>query len=468
MSDHVRTATDAPPKETTTKELRRTVGASVVGTIAEYYDFFIYGTASALAFNKVFFPEVDSAVGTLAAFSTYAVGFFARPLGGLVWGHIGDRVGRKRALVFTLLLTGLGTFVVGLLPTYDQIGMWAAVILVVVRLIQGFGVGGEQGGAVLLTAEASPPRRRGFLASFVQLGSPGAYLIPTGLFALLTSQLSEDAFLSWGWRVPFLLSAVVVVVGLFVRLKVHESEAFKSARENQATEAAPLKVLARDHKRELFGGLFSKFVEAAVFPFYTVFLVTYGTEHGVDDGLILNSVMIAIGCEIVAIPLIGRLTDRLGRRPVYLAAAVLNLVLVIPAFKAIETGEMPVIVALLIAGLALGPPGTYAPQASWFPELFPARARYSGVSVVWQFGSMIASGPFTVVAAALLIAGNGSFTWVAVYVSALILVSIVALFFVPETAPGRLGGTEYADWGGRQASADSAAEATPAGTAVAN
>ncbi|MEV5986452.1 MFS transporter [Streptomyces sp. NPDC052051] len=449
----------APPKD-----LRRTIGASVVGTIAEYYDFFIYGTASALAFNKVFFPEVDPTVGTLAAFSTYAVGFFARPLGGLVWGHIGDRVGRKKALVFTLLLTGLGTFVVGLLPTYDQIGIWAAVILVLVRLVQGFGVGGEQGGAVLLTAEKSPPGKRGFLASFVQLGSPAAYLVPTGLFALLTTQLSEEAFLSWGWRVPFLLSLFVVVIGLFVRLKIDESETFEAAKETEATkpeakETAPLKVLTRDHKRELFGGLFTKFVEAAVFPFYTVFLVAYGKEHDVDGGMILNAVMIAIACELVAIPLIGRLTDKVGRRPVYLAAALLNLVLVVPAFKAIESGDMAVIVALLIAGLALGHAGTYAPQASYFPELFPARARYSGVSVVWQFGSMIASGPFTVVASALLIAGDGSWTWVAVYVAALILVSVVALFFMPETAPGKRGGVEYADWG------PAAVKSRPAATA---
>ncbi|MBA4863020.1 MHS family MFS transporter [Streptomyces sp. PSKA54] len=443
MSGHDSAApvTSAPPKE-----LRRTVGASVVGTVAEYYDFFIYGTASALAFNEVFFPEVDSAVGMLAAFSTYAVGFFARPLGGLVWGHIGDRIGRKKALVFTLLLTGLGTFAVGLLPTYDQIGIWAAVILVLVRLIQGFGVGGEQGGAVLLTAEAAPPARRGFYASFVQLGSPAAYLIPTGLFALLTTQLSDEAFLAWGWRIPFLLSALVVVIGLFIRLRINESETFKAAKDTQAAQTAPVKLLLRDNRREVFGGLFTKFVEAAVFPFYTVFLVAYAKDQGVDSGMVLNAVLIAIGAELVMIPLLGRLTDRVGRRPVYLAAAVLNLLLVVPAFKAIQTGDMAVIVLLLIAGLAFGHAGTYAPQASYFPELFPSVARYSGISIVWQFGSMLASGPFTVVATALLLAGDGSFTWVAVYVAALIAVSILALCFMPETAPGRRGGKEYAHW----------------------
>ncbi|HWM37943.1 MAG TPA: MFS transporter [Streptomyces sp.] len=437
--------------QTTPRGLRRTVGASVVGTVAEYYDFFIYGTASALAFNKVFFPEVDPTVGTLAAFSTYAVGFFARPLGGLVWGHVGDRVGRKKALVYTLLLTGLGTFVVGLLPTYDQIGIWAAVVLVLVRLIQGFGVGGEQGGAVLLTAEASPPGRRGFYASFVQLGSPAAYLIPTGLFAVLTTSLSEEAFLAWGWRIPFLLSALVVIVGLFVRLRVEESATFLAEKEKRQAKATPVRSLMRESRREVFGGLLVKFVEAAVFPFYTVFLVAYAKDQGVDSTMVLDAVIIAILAELLMIPLLGRLTDRVGRRPVYLAAAVLNLLLVVPAFKAVQSGSMAVIVLLLIAGLALGHAGTYAPQASYFPELFPAATRYTGVSIVWQFGSMIASGPFTVVATALLIAGDGSFTWVALYVGALIAVSIGALCFMPETAPGRRGGSEYASWPDKEA-----------------
>lgn len=443
MSGHPGAAQPGP------RGLRRTVGASVVGTIAEYYDFFIYGTASALAFNKVFFPDVDPTVGTLAAFSTYAVGFFARPLGGLVWGHVGDRIGRKKALVYTLLLTGLGTFVVGLLPTYDQIGIWAAVVLVLVRLIQGFGVGGEQGGAVLLTAEAAPPPRRGFYASLVQLGSPAAYLIPTGLFAVLTGTLSEEAFLSWGWRVPFLLSALVVVVGLFIRLRVEESAEFLAEKERSPakTKAAnPVRTLMRDNRREVLGGLLVKFVEAAVFPFYTVFLVAYAEDQGVDSAMVLDAVIIAIVAELAMIPLLGRLTDRVGRRPVYLAAAVLNLLLVVPAFEAVQTGNMAVIIVLLVAGLALGHAGTYAPQASFFPELFPAATRYSGVSVVWQFGSMIASGPFTVAATALLIAGDGSYAWVGLYVGALIAVSIVALFFVPETAPGRRGGREYAAW----------------------
>jgi MHS family shikimate/dehydroshikimate transporter-like MFS transporter len=427
------------------RTLRRTVAASVVGTIAEYYDFFIYGTASALVFNKIFFPDVDPLVGTLAAFSTYAVGFFARPLGGIVWGHVGDRIGRKQTLVYTLLLTGIGTFVVGLLPTYEQIGLWAAAILVLVRLIQGFGVGGEQGGAVLLTAEAAPPGRRGFFASFVQMGSPAAYLIPTALFAVLAAQLSEEQFLSWGWRVPFLLSAVVVLIGLYIRLRVPESETFRAVKEHQP-HASPLRTLLREHRNVVVGGILTKFVEAAVFPFYTIFLVSYARSRGLDASIVLDAVIIAIVAELALIPFWGRLSDRIGRRAVYLGAAIANLVLVVPAFLAVQSGSPVWITLLLVAGLALGHAGTYAPQASYFPELFPSSARYSGVSIVWQFGAMLASGPFTVVAAALLVAGGGSFTWVAVYIAALILVSILALLRMPETAPGRRGGREYADW----------------------
>jgi MFS transporter, MHS family, shikimate and dehydroshikimate transport protein len=427
-------------------QLGRTIAASVIGTVAEYYDFFIYGTASALVFNKVFFPTVNPALGTLAAFSTYAVGFFARPLGGLVWGHIGDRVGRRRALVFTLLLTGLGTVAVGLLPGYSRIGVLSPILLVLIRLIQGFGVGGEQGGAVLLTSEASPPRRRGFYASFVQLGSPGAYLIPTALFALLDSSLSSAQFLAWGWRVPFLLSIVVVAVGLYIRVGVAESATFRAIQAEGARNRAPLRTLLAGRRREVIAGTLTKFVEAAVFPFYTVFLATYAASQHVKTSIVLNAVLIAIVVELILIPVLGRLTDRVGRKPVFLTAAVLNLVLIVPAFLAVHSGNSVVIALLLIAGLALGHGGVYAPQAAYFPELFDSPVRYSGVSVVWQFGSMIASGPFTVVAAALLLAGHGGFGWDAVYVAVLTLISIIALRWMPETAPRRLGGREYANW----------------------
>ncbi|GAB3279184.1 hypothetical protein GCM10027563_07490 [Parasphingorhabdus pacifica] len=280
----------------------------------------------------------------------------------------------------------------------------------------------------------------------MQMGSPAAYLIPTVLFAVLESQLSEAAFISWGWRIPFLLSAVVVVIGLYIRLRVPESETFRAVKDQQKPQQAPLKALLRDHRREVFGGMLAKFVEAAVFPLYTIFLVSYAEAHDVDSGIVLDAVIIAIIAELVMLPFWGSLTDRIGRRTTFIGAAVLNLVLVVPAFLAVEGGNTVVITLLMIAGLALGHAGTYAPQASFFPELFPSSARYSGVSVVWQFGAMIASGPFTVVASALLVLAGGGFVWVAVYVAALIVLSLVGLLWLPETAPNRRGGNEYADW----------------------
>ncbi|MGZ2223942.1 MFS transporter [Glutamicibacter nicotianae] len=436
------------------KKARKTAGASFIGTMAEYYDFFIYGTASALVFNKIFFPDIDPTLGTLAAFSTYAVGFFARPLGGLVWGHIGDKIGRKKALISTLLITGLGTFAIGLMPTYDTIGIWAAVILVFVRLLQGFGVGGEQGGAVLMTAEAAPPRQRGFYASLVNLGSPAAYLVPSALFAFLTTQLSDEAFLAWGWRIPFLLSIFVVAIGMYIRLRVDESETFKAVKENATAQQAPVKLILKHSRKEIILGMGSKFAEAAVFPFYTVFLVAYSDILGNDSAFILEAIIIAIICELFMIPTWGWLTDKVGRKKIFLGAAILNLVLIWPAFAAIKSGDTLPIIAILIAGLALGHAGTYAPQASFYPELFPVRGRYTGVSIVWQFGSMIASGPFTVIATALLVAANGSITGVAIYISVLILISVISLIFLPETAPGQRNGEEYAQWTTEPATSD--------------
>jgi MFS family permease len=354
------------------------------------------------------------------------------------------------------------------MPTYQQIGFVAPAILVLVRLIQGFGVGGEQGGAVLLTSEAAPPTRRGFFASFVQLGSPVAYLVPTSLFAVLSNSLSEEAFLSWGWRVPFWISLLVIVVGLYIRVKVPESETFRKAKASHSLAKHPFRTLFANNRRELIGGFFAKWVEAAAFPFYTAFLLFYGQHIGVDKQLVLDAIIIAIVAEIIMLTIWGFVTDKVGRRPVFLGCAILNLVLIVPGFLAIQTGNLAVIAALLIAGLALGHAGTYAPQASFFPELFPSKARYSGVSLVWQFGAMVASGPFTVVATALLIAGNGSWVWVAVYTAALMIAAIIALCFLPETTPQRLGNREYADWGDVEAaeqpddSADMADQTNPA------
>ena len=328
-------------------------------------------------------------------------------------------------------MTGLGTFLVGLMPTYETIGIWAPILLVTIRLVQGFGVGGEQGGAVLLTCETAPAERRGFYGSLVQLGAPAGFLLPAGLFALLTSTMSEATFIAWGWRIPFLLSAVVIGVGLWVRLKVSESPAFEEARHRQGEQSRPMRDLLTSQRRRTLLGVGAKFIESSLFPLATTFVVAYAASQDVEESVVLNAVLVAVAVELLAIPLWGRLTDRVGRRPVFLFGAAVHLVMIVPLFLAVRSGSGLWIQLALLVALPIAHAATYAPQASFFPELFPTRVRYSGMSVVWQFGALVASGPFTVVAAALLAAMGGAFWGVALYVAVLALVSVACLLALP-------------------------------------
>ena len=295
--------------------------ASMIGTTIEWYDFFLYGTAAALIFNRLFFPTFDPLVGTLASFGTYTVGFVARPIGGIVIGHYGDRIGRKSMLVLTLLIMGVATFGIGLLPTYAQVGPWAAVSLVVLRLAQGFAVGGEWGGAVLMAVEHAPAGRRGFYGSWPQLGVPAGLLLSTAVFAQF-ARLPEDQFLSWGWRVPFLLSLLLVGVGLIIRLQIQETPAFTRLKAAQTEARRPIIELLRSQRKEVLLAMGARLAENGAFYIYTVFVLVYGTQKvGLDRQTVLNGVLIAAACALVAIPVCGALSDRLGRRPVYLFGA---------------------------------------------------------------------------------------------------------------------------------------------------
>ncbi|MCR4457263.1 MULTISPECIES: MFS transporter [Pseudescherichia] len=425
--------------------IRRVASASAIGTAAEYYDFFAYGTAAVLFFGHLFFPSSDPLISTLAAFATYAVGFLARPLGGIVFGHIGDKVGRKKALVITILIVGLGTFCIGLLPTYEKIGVWAPVLLILIRVLQGFGVGGEQAGAVLMTAEYSEPKHRGFFASWVQIGAPVGFLLPLALFALLNATLSPEAMMDYGWRIPFLLSLLLVIVGLFIRLKIDESPVFAQIRETKAEESRPLVEVIRDFPGIVVKGVCAKLIEACTFAMFTVIVLAYGKANNLDANILMETMIVAVILEIFAIPLMGSLCDKIGRKPVYIMGALLQIIMIVPFFLAINQDSFWLTQLVMILVLSVGHSMCYAPQASYFPELFPTHIRCSGIALIWQMGSLIGSGILGLVAVKILQVTDGHYYGLATYVVVLGVISVIGLLMMPETAPQRLK-REYQQW----------------------
>lgn len=425
--------------------VRRVASASAIGTAAEYYDFFAYGTAAVLFFGHLFFPSDDPLISTLAAFATYAVVFLARPLGGIVFGHIGDKVGRKKALVITILIVGLGTFCIGLLPTYDKIGIWAPVLLIFIRVLQGFGVGGEQAGAVLMTAEYSEPKHRGFFSSWVQIGAPVGFLLPMALFALLNMTLSPEDMMDYGWRIPFLLSLLLVIVGLFIRLKIDESPVFAQIRKTKAEESRPLVEVIRDYPSIVVKGVCAKLIEACTFAMFTVIVLAYGKANNLDSNILMETMIVAVAFEILAIPLMGALCDKIGRKPVYITGTIIQIVTIIPFFLSINQDNFWLTQLAMIIVITLGHSMCYAPQASFFPELFPTHIRCSGIALIWQLGSLIGSGILGLVAVKILQITAGHYYGLASYVIVLGIVSVMALFMMPETAPQRLK-YEYHDW----------------------
>jgi MHS family shikimate/dehydroshikimate transporter-like MFS transporter len=417
-----------------TQSVRKVALASFVGTTIEWYDFFLYGTAAALVFGDLFFPEAEPLVGTLLAFSTYAVGFAARPIGGIVFGHFGDRIGRKSMLVLSLLIMGIATFLIGLLPTFASIGVMAPVLLVVLRFAQGIGVGGEWGGAVLMSVEHAPKGRRGFFGSWPQMGVPAGLLLSTSVFALVQAMTSEAAFLSWGWRIPFLASAVLVIVGLFIRLRIMESPAFQRVKETKTEAPKPIVDVVRKYPREVLVAMGMRVAENGAFYILTVFVLAYGEDElGLSKGTMLTGVIIAAAIGLVTVPLFGALSDRVGRRPLYLAGAVVTTLWAFPLFGLLNT-ESPILIWLaIVVGVNLGHDLMYGPQAAYFAELFGTRVRYSGASLGYQLASVFAGGFAPLIATALLAAGDGSPTLVALYVTAMGLISVVATLFARET-----------------------------------
>lgn len=420
--------------------------ASFIGTTIEWYDFFLYGTAAALIFNQLFFPNVSPIIGTLSSFAAFGVGFAARPLGGLVFGHLGDKIGRKTMLVTTLLIMGIATTLIGLLPTYETIGIWAPILLVTLRLAQGFGVGGEWGGAVLMAVEHSPEGRRGFFGSWPQIGVPFGLLLATGAFSLFSNITTSEQFVAWGWRIPFLLSAVLIVVGLVIRLTIAESPAFarlqqmqeEKAQDGQSEEGEtphrfPIVDVVRQQPKNILVAMGMRMAENGSFYIFSVFVLAYTTEQlGLPRNMILNGTLLAAGIEIFTIPFWGWLSDKVGRRPIYMLGAVFSLLFAFPYFWLTNTESTVWIWLAIVLALAIGHAAMYGPQASYFSELFATGVRYSGASIGYQLASVFAGGFSPFIATALL-AWSGSYWPVALYLIALAAITIAAVYFAEET-----------------------------------
>ena len=412
--------------------LRTVVAASFIGTAIEWYDFFLYGTAAALVFNRLFFPTFDPVTGTMAAFATYAVGFVARPIGGIVFGHYGDRIGRKSMLIVTLVLVGLSTFAIGLLPTYDSIGIAAPILLVLLRFVQGFGVGGEWAGAVLMVVEHGSGPRRGYYASWVQAGSPVGLLLATIAFQSV-AQLPEEQFLSWGWRIPFLFGIVLTGVGFFIRLKVIESPLFQEAIAKAKVPQLPIVEVIRNHPKNVLLAMGARMAENANFYFITVFGLSYATQQlQIPQSVMLNAIVLAAIAHAIVTPMFGALSDAVGRRPVYLGGAIFLAAFAFPFFELLAMQSTVAIYAAVILGL-IGHAAMYGPQAAFLSELFDTRVRYTGASLGYQLAAPLSGGLAPLVATALL-AWSGNDPWpVAVYMIALATITIVAIALAAET-----------------------------------
>jgi len=430
--------TSAPRGGISKKTLRHVMLAAAVGSALEWYDFFIYGTASALVFGELFFPKSDVTVGTvplgtLAAYATFAVGFIARPFGGLFFGHFGDRIGRKPMLVATILLVGGGTFVIGLLPTYASIGVWAPLLLLLMRLVQGFGAGAEYGGAVILAVEYAPPGKRGLYGGFAPMGVTVGNLMAAGVFYLVTL-MSKDDLLSWGWRIPFLVSLLLLGLGVYIRAKVSETPVFAALEKKRPPLKAPAFEALRRHPRNFFVVIGARLAENGLGYLFPVFGLGYviNTLH-MSREVAITGVMLGNGAEVFGIIFFSWLSDKIGRRPVYMGGALFSALFAFPFFMLTNTLNPTLISLAFILIMGIGGGAMFGPQAAFFAELFGPRLRYSGFAFARELGSIFAGGlsPFV---AALLVGYMAGAPWgVACYVVALSLVTTFSVWCGPET-----------------------------------
>ena len=425
----------APREGLSGKAMRRVVMGSFAGALMEWYDFFIFGTAAGLVFAPLFYPDSDPFIGLIASFATFGVGFLTRPLGGIVFGHFGDKIGRKITLIWTLAIVGCSTFLIGFIPTYQEIGIWAPLILMVLRLIQGFGLGGEYGGAALMTIESAPESRRGFLGSLPQTAASVGIMLATGIFALCNHFLTSEQFLSWGWRIPFWLSAVMLIVGLFIRLHNEETLDFQKQKttNNKEKSVPPLIELFKKHPRNILLALGARLAESVSSNIINAFGIVYiSSQLALSRDIPLTGMLIASAIGIFSCPLVGWLSDRIGQKSLYLSGAGFCVLFAFPFFLLLDSKSTLIIWCSMILGYNLGPTMMFAVQPTLFTRMFGTKVRYTGLSFAYQF-SAILGGLSPLIASSLLALGGGKPWYVALFLFAVSVLSFVCVWLIEPT-----------------------------------
>jgi len=421
---------------------KRVLIASLVGSSIEWFDYFLYGTVAALVFNQLFFPTEDPTVGLLLSYASFALSFFIRPLGGVVFSHIGDKIGRKKTLVVTLTLMGLATAGMGLLPTYETIGIWAPILLIVLRLVQGFGLGGEWGGALLLAVEYAPKEKRGFFGSIPQMGVTIGLLLGTFVMSLMTL-MPDDAFMSWGWRIPFLLSTLLVVFGLWIRHGIDETPSFKKVQEQGEIVKVPLLETLRTQWKEVLIAVGGKVVETAPFYIFGTFIVSYATTNlGFSKTAALNAVTIATIVTTILIPFMGRWSDKVGRKSLYIGGTICMILYAFPYFWMLQQGSIALLILATVIGLGIIWAPITAVLGTMFSEIFKSNVRYTGISLGYQIGAAVAGGTAPLIATALLSAYDNSYVPVALYIIFTSFISLAAIWTVRDRKNEVLDHTE--------------------------
>lgn len=417
-------------------DLKRVATASVIGATIEWYDFFLYGIVAGIVLNKLYFPGHDELVSTLLAYATFAVGFVARPLGGLIFGHFGDKLGRKSMLVMTLMIMGVATVLIGLLPTYEQIGIWAPILLLLLRIAQGIGIGGEWGGAVLMAYEYAPPEKRGFYASLPQIGLAIGLCLASGVVAIMSTVLGNEQFLAWGWRVGFIASIVLVAVGLYIRLRILETPEFAKVKEQGAEVKIPFVDLIKRYPKNIILGMGARYIDGVFFNVFAVFSVLYLSKHvQMPRSTALWLVTFAAFVMIFAIPYFGRLSDKWGRPKTYAIGSFLLAICAYPAFWLLSTGD-PFLVAIgIVIPFGIVYAMCYGPEAALFSDLFDAKVRYTGISFVYQFSGIFASGLTPIIATWLLAKGGGQPWLICAYVVFAAVISMLSAMAIKSPAP---------------------------------